>query len=52
MKIHNKFLCFLWLAVGKPSFSSNAVEIRPGCRNLQWFLIMVNLPETFFGGMQ
>ena len=32
------------------SLSSNVVEaIRPGCRNLQRSLIMVNLSEIFFG---
>ena len=36
----------LWLAVGKPSFTSNVEEeIRPGCRNLQISLIVVNLSK-------
>ena len=47
------FYILLWLAVGKPSFSSNVVEeIRSGCRSLQRSLIMVNLSEIFLGGMQ
>ena len=48
IKVQNKSIyILLWLAVGKPSFSSNyAEEIRPGCRNLQRPLIMVNLSET------
>ena len=37
---------------GKSSFLQNIVEeIRPGCRNLQRFQIMVNLSEIFLGGM-
>ena len=45
----------LWLAVGKPSFSSNVLEEnRPGCRNVQRYLclVMVILSEMFLGGMQ
>ena len=43
----------LWLVIGKPTSSSNVVEdIRPGCRNLNWSRIMVNLPEILLGGMQ
>ena len=50
---HNKFIYILWLAGGKSNFLQNIVEeIRPGCRNLQRSLIMVNLSETFLGGMQ
>ena len=37
---------------GKSSLLQNiAEEIRPGCRNLQRSLIMVNLSEIFLGGM-
>ena len=36
----------------KSSFLQNIVEeIRPGCRNLKRFQIMVNLSEIFLGGM-
>ena len=53
---HNKFIYILWLAGGKSSFLQNIVEeIRPGCRNLimvNLSLIMVNLSETFLGGIQ
>ena len=46
-------LYLLWLELGKSSFSSNSVEeIRPGCRNIHWFLITVNLSEIFLGRMQ
>ena len=44
---------YYWLTVGKPSFSSNVVEeIRPGCRNLQRSLIVVNLSGIFVAGIQ
>ena len=40
------------LAVGKSSFFQNIVEeIRPGCRNLQRYKVMVNLSEVLLGGM-
>ena len=43
----------LWLAVEKPSFSLNIKqETRPGCKNQQISLIMVNLSEILLGGMQ
>ena len=36
------------MAAGKSSFLVNIVEkIRPGCRNLPRFLVMVNLSEIF-----
>ena len=49
---HNKFLYLSWLLVGKSSFLPNIVEeIRPGCRNLQRFLIMIYLSEIFLDEM-
>ena len=39
------------MAVGKSSFLRNVIEeIRPGCRNLQRSLIMVNSSELFLVG--
>ena len=52
MSPHNKFIYLLWFVVRKSSFLRNNVEeIRPGCKNLQRSLIMVNLSEIFLGGM-
>ena len=43
----------LWMTVEKPSFLQNvAEEIRPGCRNLQKSVIMVNFSEILLGGIQ
>ena len=40
----------LWLAVGKPGFSSNVVEeIRSCCRYLQESLIIVHFSEIVLG---
>ena len=40
------------LAVGESSFLDNIIEeIKPGCRKLQMSQIIVNLAETFLGGM-
>ena len=40
------------MARKKSSFLQNIVEeIKPGCRNLQRSLIMVNLSEIFLDGM-
>ena len=55
MEINNVIVLYLilCLAFGKPSFSSNVVEEkRPGCRNLQRPLIMVNLSEKLLGEKQ
>ena len=46
------FIYLSWLAVRKSSFLQNVVEkIRPGCKNLQSSLIMVNLSDIFLGAM-
>ena len=46
IQAHTTFIYLLWLAAGESSFLQNIVEkIRPGCRNLQRSLIMVNLSD-------
>ena len=52
MPIIRLFIYLSWLVAGKSGFLMNAVEeIRPGCRNLQRPLIMVNLSEMLLVGM-
>ena len=42
----------LQLVVGSFSFSLNDLgEIKPGCKNLQMSLILLNLSETLLGGI-
>ena len=55
MGIESKISLYIlsWLAIGKPTFSSDVVEeIRLGFRNLKRSLMMVNLSEIFLCGMQ